>query len=443
MGLSLIATSVSANTFLLNPGESYGHGLRLFFHNRLAEPLSVAIVLWVFIPLFLRSGHITAYGWLEDRFGPGARALASGCYSLHLVLRCGIVMAGGALLFQQLTGLSPAWSVVIVGLVSIAYTWLGGLRAIVWTDVVQFIVLLGGGLAIMAHILWALPGGWEEVWTHGRDQGLLRLWDFDAPVFDPRGFASAALAYLVLDLALRATDQQFVQRYRACGGAAGAARASIAALLLGIVTAALFFGLGICLSAYVARTGFGGGALRPDDVLPRFIVEVLPAGLKGLVVAGVFAAAMSSLDSALGALSATMSLDLYRRFLAPEAGEEAVLRFAQATVLAVGAFGIAAGIWAVQRPDNLLLVALGYTALFTGVLLGLFVLGLVVKRADGRAACWGAILGLATLPVTHFLVDRAPEHVLPGVWNAPLGLIGTLAWGTLLSYIPGLRKHPP
>ena len=401
VGISLIATSVSTTSLIGSPAEAYQFDLR-YLSLHAAVPVSLLLVTIIFIPWFRRRNIVSAYEALEERFDLKTRLLASVLYILHVLLRTGILIFGPALVLSRFMGIPVSATIVVVGLVAIVYSTLGGLRAVIWTDVLQFIALTGGAVGICMVIEAMVPGGFSMIWNLARDAGKTRVVDMTMDIGDPRSFISAGVAYLVLDLAIRATDQQFIQRYLSCASVGKAQLSALLSAVLGLGISLLFFGTGLHLWAFYQLFPAGAAAFTsPNDVLPAFAATHLPAGLTGLLIAGVFAAAMSSIDSAIAALSNTATVDFFLRLRKHPVDEAGRIRFARRSMAGFGVAGIGFALMASTTATSLLHTALSFTSLFTGSLLGLFTLAVLPWRIAPSAAFVGAIAGgLVLLAVT-------------------------------------------
>ena len=426
VGLSLIATSVSASTFLGNPAEAYEFDLRLLQLN-IGVPISILLVCWIFIPFFRKSGATSAYEVLEKRFDLKTRTLASSFYILHVLLRTGILIYGPSIMVAQVTGVDINIVIVAVGIVTVAYTVVGGIRGVIWTDAIQFVILFGGALLICLFIDLDVPGGLPAIFAKADAAGKLTWFDGSWDLANPRNIWAAGAAYIALDLAIRAADQQFVQRYLTCEDVRRARYAAILSAVLGVAVALLFFGLGISLwgfyQAYPEELASVGNV---NGVLPHFIATKLPWGVSGLIVAAVFAAAMSSISSAINALSETATIDFYTRF----GGDPAkALRFARGSSAIWGTAGIAIALYMATFGDNLFVLALSFTSLFTGALLGIFILAACVKSARGWGAFLGAVLGMTTLA----FVTKVLRLDIAWPWYPVISMGTTVAAGWFLS----------
>jgi SSS family solute:Na+ symporter len=434
VGISLIATSVSASTFLGNPADVFANDMTYLMLN-VGTFIGIIVIWKVFIPRFRAAKVKSAYEILENRFDRRVRLLAAGFFSLHLILRTGILLYGPSLVLAPMLGITVAQAILLSSLLALLYTWFGGIKAVIWTDVMQFMVLFGGGIAVLFLIANAV-GGWDVLTTRAAELGKTRWYDFTIDPKSARNFLSAALIYSVFEVAIRGCDQQFLQRYMSCKSVEDANRSSLLSAVLGLGIGFLFYWVGAALAVYYAPGGVA--ALAPDtaadSVFPHFILHVLPAGFTGLLVAAIFAAAMSSLDSAITALSNTTVVD----FLGEKAEGHSAVRKARYWVIIWGVLGVGAALLAANGDKSLLTKALFFTSLFTGPLLGMFLLAFYAPRVSSRAAFWGAVLGmLSLLPFSKlfFWPTWKPIYSFSWPWNPLISLSGTIISALLLSLL--------
>ncbi|CAM2009804.1 sodium:solute symporter family transporter [Acanthopleuribacter pedis] len=414
IGISLIATSVSASTFLGNPAETFQGDMTYLMFN-IGSLVSIMIVAVWFIPRFQRMKVVSAYELLEITFSRPVRLLAASFYTAHLLLRTGILLYGPALVLSQMLGLNIYLAICITAFIAIVYTWFGGLKAVVWTDVLQFFVLAGGGLLALWTCTEAV-GGWAELSEAAIEAGKTKWFDTTVDPSQAGNFLSAGVAYIVFDLAIRGCDQQFVQRYMSCRDAFEANRGSYLSLLLGALIGLLFFWVGAALYVYfeVTRVTFLPPALGVNEIFPYFILHVLPPGLTGLLVAAIFAAAMSSLDSAVTALANTTVTDFLPHNEDVKKCPKGTLLRARMWVLFWGVIGTLAAFVCVAGEQSLLTKALFFTSLFIGPLLGLFLCAFFFPYLASRAVIIGAVLGMASL------LPFSTIPVIPAEWFQPV-----------------------
>jgi solute:Na+ symporter, SSS family len=450
-GLSIIATSFSAASVLGVPGYAYATNM-WYLQYQLGDFLAAGVVALLFIPFFHRiRGLTTAYEYLEVRFDAKTRLLGSSLFILTVLLRAGTLLFGAALLFSAVapTDLIPGLNsveeaVVIFGLIAITYTVLGGISAVIWTDVIQFAIMSFGVVASMAIVVLGTPGGWGIAFAEAGALGKLDIINVEEP-FGGRGLVTAIFGYGLLAMSLFGTNQQPVQRYMTVkrpGEAQGALLLGVGAGFIGVSLSLL---LGVFLFIYYQHfPTLMPADLTPDQVMPHFVNTQVPPIITGLLVAAVFAAAMSSLDSALNSLAAAATVDFYRR-IRPDVTEGGRLLFAKVVVVTAGIIGIAVGIYSARTEAPLIDLILTFMGYFAGGLLGLFLLGMLTKRANGTGAFVGAIAGtLVVLMITanDFPLPNLYEWLgiepIPFIWSTAVGLTITLIVGYLAS-LPGAR----
>jgi len=436
IGISLIATSVSATTFLGNPADAYATNMTYLMCN-FGVFAAIAIIGVVFIPRFQALKVESAYEILEKRFSRPIRVLAASFYSLHLLLRTGILLYGPALVLAEVFGINIFFSITATAVLAIAYTWFGGLRAVVWTDVLQFIVLFGGGLVALYYCATGI-GSFAEMAELAANAGKTKWFDASIDPSNARTLLSAGIVYTVFEVAIRGCDQQFVQRYMSCPDASSANRSSLLSAVLGLAVALLFFWVGASLFAYfqVAHVANLPEGTNINRVFPFFILEILPNGLTGLLVAAIFAAAMSSLDSGITALANTTVKDLLPVAKTRSLDEAGLLKLTRLYVVVWGVAGTLAAFVCVAGEQSLLTTALFFTSLFIGPLLGLFLFAFFWPRTHPKALFIGALLGMASLlPFTKiaFIDSWQPVYPLSWPWNPLVTLTGTVLFTFLAS----------
>jgi solute:Na+ symporter, SSS family len=419
VGIGLIATSVSANTFLGNPADSYANDMRLMMLN-IGSLIAIVIVGTIFIPRFRASGIRSAYELLEIKFSRPVRVLAASFYSCHLLFRMGMLIYGPALVLMKITG-APFWMVAIsMAVFAMLYTTLGGIKAVTTTDIIQFIIFFGGGLLCIYFISKGV-GGFFKTWQLASEAGKTKIFDFSWNPHSDRTFFTASIVYVVFEVAIRGCDQQFVQRYLSTKDTRSANLSSLSSSLLGICVGLLFFTLGTFLYVYfqVAKVEALPNLTKVNEVLPHFIVHVLPTGVKGLLVAAILAADMGALSSVLTALSNTTVVDFLAKAPAG-AGEDAHnLRNARKWVILWGILGIMASFVCAIGDVSILQKALFLTSLFTGPLLAIFIQAFFMPWTNPKAVIIGVFFGmLALMPFCN--IPLLP----PGMWTP----MYSLAW---------------
>jgi solute:Na+ symporter, SSS family len=447
-GLSIIATSFSAASILGVPGYAYATDM-WYLQYQLGDIMAALVVATLFIPFFHKvRGLTTAYEYLEVRFDGKTRVLGSSLFILTVLLRAGTLLFGAALLFSAVapTDLLPGLdgveeAVVIFGVVAIVYTVMGGISAVIWTDVVQFAIMSLGIIASMAVVVVSTPGGWDVAFAEASQLGKTDVLKLEEPL-GGQGIITAVFGYGLLALSLFGTNQQPVQRYMTVRNP----RQAQGALLLGVgagvigVTLSLLLGVFLFLF-YMEFPGLLPADLTPDQVMPHFVNTQVPPIITGALVAAVFAAAMSSLDSALNSMGAAVTVDFLERFR-PDVSEAGRLTFAKVVVVLSGVIGIGVGIYSARTEAPLITLILTFMGYFAGGLLGMFLLGMLTRRANGTGAFTGAIVGtLVVLMVTDNDLPIPAAYAwfgmepIPFIWSTAVGLAVTMAVGYGLSLL--------
>eukprot|EP00913_Durusdinium_trenchii_P028311 g26539.t1 len=384
-------------SFLANPGKSYDGNWNPFVFG-LSLPIAALIATKFFVPYYRKTGEISAYAHLETRFGAWARIYALVCYLLTQVARVGTILYLVALALSPLLGIELWLIILVVGLMVTIYTLLGGIEAVIWTDVVQSVVLTAG-IAVSVIVLWIeMPGGSEHLFDIAAKEGKFSLGSFGGSLTESTFWVMLVYG-LVINLQNFGIDQSFVQRYATAKSDAAAERSVwMGALLYIPVSAALFF-IGTALFAFYQGSPEAhrviDGEMKPDAMFPHFIVHQLPTGMTGLLIAAVVAAAMSSVDSSLNSSATLVLRDVYQRFINPQAGERRSMAVLYTITIVFGIIGTAAGLLMIglhSALDNWWKLA----GIFSGGMLGLFLLGLI-SRARNPAAITAVSVGVAVI----------------------------------------------
>jgi SSS family solute:Na+ symporter len=398
VGLSLVGTSISSVTFLAYPADGFKTAWLRYLPN-LMLPLAALLAVRYFIPIFRRHNLTTAYEYLELRYGPGVRVYGAATFILAQLVRISTILYLLSLLIQEVTGLDSTWSVVIAGGFVALYTVIGGIEAVIWTDVIQTIVLMLGGVLMLVVIVQALPGGMGQVFDVARDTNKLSFADWNQGVSTPLTWDLSLLSktgtmMLILGLTNWLTEygsnQNVVQRYIAARSDGEARKAVWVCVLASLPIWAFYMFLGTALFVFyqqfpsVEAGQMLDGTRKAEEILPWFIVNEMPAGLSGIVIAAALAAAMSSLDSSINAISTVGINDIYRRFLRREAGDAHYLRVAHLIATASSVLMIV-GALAILRADTTTLQDFGtiLVSLFGGGLFGLYAIAFCTDRLRG------------------------------------------------------------
>ncbi len=457
-GCSIFATMLSSITYLAIPAKAFAQDWVYAVGNVMI--LAVApIAIYVALPFFRRIDATSAYEYLERRFNRVIRCIGSGSFSLFHVFRMGVVMALAAMALASVTPLEPLQCVTVMGVLSIVYCTLGGIEAVVWTDTVQTFVLLFGALACFVFAwLGAEPGSWQLA----AEAGKFNIVNLD---FGPASFTSMAIWVVVLgalgqNIASYTADQAVVQRYMTTPSARLAARSIWLNGLMAIPAALIFFGLGTALwMFYRSRPELLDPTIAADRIMPLFISQQLPVGLAGLVVAGIFSAAQSTVSTSMNSGATTIVTDFLRPFGVCKS-EGGYLWSARAVTLAMGIGGTLTGLLFVNPEiKSLFDEFVSILGMFLGVLAGLFALGATTRRANGAGSLIGAIVAIAAMATIFFaakdqlllgfdmqmVIERITGfqlYLLHGYFYAFLGITICYVVGYVASWVTGGSRKP-
>lgn len=412
VGISLVGTSISSITFLALPAAAFALDWRLIVNN-LMLPVGIVMAVFVFIPLF-RQGRITsAFEYLGARFGPILRLYGAVSFIIVQLLRLSTVLYLASLPVSLLLG-TPVVTVILVGGIFISiYTMFGGIKAVIWTDLVQTVILLGGGVICLVTIIAATPGGLSEIVSRGASDGKFSLGDFDLD-FARRTFWTMTILGVFQWLTDYSSNQTIIQRYLAVSSTREARKAVLLCGVVSIPIWAFFFFLGTALYGFYTTVPDPAVAGLPaDSVLPYFLQTKVMVGVTGLVIVGILAAAMSTLDSGINSISTVAVVDFVRgRRVAPDS-RGSHLASARIAAGGAGVLMITGALIYHQMPrESMLDFQVIVTALFGGCLGGLFLVGIFTTRVDGSAAL-GAV-GIAIAANAYLLLNQM--RWLPESW---------------------------
>ncbi len=468
VGLSVFGTFLSSNTFIAYPGKAYASNW-----NALAFSFSLPIAAWIaakyFVPFYRTHGGVSAYEHLEARFGSWARVYGVVCYLLTQVVRMGVIFVAVSLVIAQLTGWPQLAIILVAGGLITFYTTLGGIEAVIWTDVVQSVVLGLGAILLLVLLLAGMPDGPGQAVAIAWQNDKFSLGDFSTSLVAATFWVT--LTYGVFEnMRNFGIDQNYVQRYHTARSQREAARSLWFGTLLYVPMSVVFFMIGSALFAYyeshpesladvrsdvattkliadkelvnkqtiAARAATLTSADIGDRVLPHFIGTRLPAGLRGLLIAAIFAAAMSSIDTSLNSSSTVILIDIYKRHIRPDAGEREsmVVLYTATTLMGVIAMGVAIALIGVK---SVLDAYWTLASILAGGLLGLFLLGLISRRAGQPAAVAGVVAGIAAvLWMTLPNLEQFGVPALPDALQVPLHATLALVVGTMTVFLVGL-----
>jgi SSS family transporter len=426
-GISVIAANFSAISYMGVPAWVFQHDLRLDM-GVIWFPLQMLLVVYLFVPFMARLRLYTIYEYLEYRFGVAARLLASTLFVLVRGGHLAIAIYAQAMALSLILHLPVAACIWISGAATTLYTVFGGIEAVLWTDVMQFFVLVGGIFVILAAILFPFGFNPAEIWQIASAGGHTQMFSFEFNLTTEVTVWTIFIGNLILNLSAYGSDQVIVQRYFTAGSRKGMARA---VLLNGLLTVPLvlllaFIGLGF-VAYYQNNPALRATLPKTDQILPHFVTNVLPTPLPGLVIAGILAATMSTLSSGLNSLCTVTMVDFYRRFRPDSGDREKEVRTARVFTLAWGVI-ITFGAMFMGNLGQIVEGTLKVLGFLSGPLLGMFLLGILTRRANNVGVLAGTIIGT----LLTYLVARTSVAWL---WYGPVGCLATVAFGYLLSFL--------
>jgi len=440
ISLSIVSTETSTLTLVGVPALAYStfarpeQGGNLSYLQIVFGYIIARVIISVlFIPAYFQGELVTAYELLKRRFGVRTKNFAASLFLVMRALAEGVrVFAASIVLSAVLSVSLPAlpqlwlWSIIIVGLLTLIYTFEGGIAAVIWTDLVQFIIYIGGSLLAAHQLLHLVPGGWNEIAAQAASANKFQMfsfvWDFSVPFT----FWAGVLGGTCLTMASHGTDQLLVQRLLTCRHQRDSQKALVFSGLVVLFQFALFLLIGIMLFAYYRTFPSTIKLASNDEIFPLFIVTRLPHGVSGLVIAAIFAAAMSNLSGSLNSLSSSTVLDFYKPLINPGATDERLLRLSRwltagwGVVLMVIAI-IARG-WGSVFTTGLTIASIVY-----GPMLGAFLLGVLTRRANELGVMAGMAISLGLMLLINFKTSAA------WTWYVLAGTVICLAVGYAVS----------
>ncbi len=433
---SIVATETSALTVLSVPGVG-ARGDLTFLQIAFGYLVGRSVVAVWLLPGYFRGTQETAYARLESRFGSRTRRAMSVIFLATRFLGDGVRIFVGAIPLALLTGWSIPAAIIVMGLVTLVYTWAGGLKAVVWTDVIQLAVYVAGGIAALL-IAWNIGGGAAASLSRAADANHLRVFDFAVNFTSTYTFIGGLIGGALLSAASHGTDHLIVQRLLATRSLRDARLALVGSGVVVILQFLLFLLVGVAIWS----AGLAPAELQGDQIFARFIIEKLPVGLAGLLVAGILAAAMSTVASSINALASSMTHDLYAGWTG-ERDPARLLRVGRLFSIVWGLSLIGAAllfhVYASGTDTPVVVLALSIASVTYGALLGAYILAGAWSRAAGTDVI---IAAAVTIAVMLLVIFARPLSTLTGTeWLAP---VARLAWpwyvplGTTLCVLTGL-----
>ncbi|MGE5246343.1 MAG: sodium:solute symporter [Betaproteobacteria bacterium] len=441
IGLSIVATETSTLTLIGVPAlayASYAHpeqgGSLTYLQVVAGYVVARFVIAWLFVPAYFQGELFTAYELLNRRFGARAKHVAASLFLVMRALAEGVrVFAASLVLAAVLSASLPGlphlwlWSIVLVGLLTLIYTFEGGIAAVIWTDLIQLVIYVAGSILAAWMLVRLVPGGWNAIVADARAAGKLQVvsWSLDPTL--PFTFWAGLVGGCFLTMASHGTDQLLVQRLLTCRDARDSRRAIVFSGFVVLAQFALFLGIGLMLHAYYAVHQAPPMATT-DEVFPAFIVRSLPRGIAGLVIAAIFAAAMSNLSGSLNSLASTTVLDFYAPMTGREADDGGLLRLSRWLTAGWGVVLIGIAMLA-RNWGSVFTAGLTIASIVYGPMLGAFLLGVLTTWATEQGVVAGIGCSLAAIVAVNRLTPLA------WTWYVLLGTLICVAVGALWSRV--------
>jgi solute:Na+ symporter, SSS family len=425
IALSIVAAETSTLTIISIPGLAYDSNLA-FLQVVLGYLVGRVIISFVFLPQYFKGDLYTAYELIERRFGRGLRSVTAGLFLLTRAAAEGVRIYAVSIVIAIALGTGEVTSIAIITALTLVYTFEGGLAAVIWTDVVQTVIYVGGTLVGVLTIVHLVPGGWNHIHTVATSAGKFQVFDFSLNFWKPYTFWAGMIGGAFLNTASHGTDQLIVQRLLAARNRRQSVIALLSSGIAIFILFALFLIVGVMLFVYyhVPSAIFG----RADRIYPTFIVNQMPHGISGLLIAAILAAAMSNLSAALNSLSSSSMMDFYllRR---TDVSEPRKIRLSRISTLLWALLLFALAVLSLHKVGRVVEVGLQIASVAYGALLGVFLLGVLTRRANQNGAMLGMLFGFS-IEVYLWLGTR-----IPFTWYVAIGTTVTFAVGYAASRV--------
>ncbi len=438
VGMSIFATFVSSISFLALPGNAYSTNWNALVFS-FSIPVASIMAVKFFVPLYRGIGSISAYTYLEIRFGAWARIYASLCYLLTQLMRTGAILLLLALPLNALFGWNIRTIIILTGIAVTFYSMMGGIRAVVWTDAIQGIVLIAGAIACALVLTFSMPEGPGQIFEIAVRDSKFSLGSFGASL-STSTFWVILVYGLFINLQNFGIDQNFVQRYMATSTDKKAKSSALFGSLLYVPVSIIFFYIGTALYAFytaqpdllpenLKQTGMG------DKIFPHFIVYGLPQGITGLLIAAIFAAGMSTVSTSLNSTATIILSDYYLRYIDKSAGNRASMMVLYGSSVVVGSLGVIIAV-SLIGVKSVLDAWWSLASIFSGGMLGLFLLAFLSRKVRRIDAAIGVIAGVLVI----VWLSLSPLYFTSGnllAFKSPFHSNLTIVFGTLVIFLVG------
>jgi SSS family solute:Na+ symporter len=432
--LSIFATFVSSISYLALPGQAYLTNWNAFVFS-LSLPIAAIFAVKFFVPLYRSVNSPSAYTYLEKRFGPWAKTYASVMYLLTQLMRAGTILFLLSLLLSEVIGWNITTIIIVTGLSVMIYSLLGGIQAVAWTDAIQAIILIAGALISVGYLLFSMPGGGEQLFDIATANNKFNLGSFRFD-FTSSTFWVVLIYGLFINLQNFGIDQNYIQRYMSSGSDKAAQKSALWGGLIYIPVSALFLFIGTALfSYYQAHPELLDAGKTGDEVFPFFIVNQLPAGLTGLLIASIFAAGMSTISTSINSSATVILTDFFRASADnPHSNRRSmVVLYISSLIFSLLSISVAV---AMINVKSALDAWWKLASIFSGGMLGLFLLGFLAPKIKSTAAIIGVVAGVLIIGWMS-LTPLIPEGKFLSAFASPFHSYLSIVFGTLVLFITG------
>jgi SSS family transporter len=435
---SIVAAETSALTVISIPGVAYLTNLN-FLQLTFGYLLGRIAVSFLLLPAYFKGELSTAYAFLERRFGTKTRRFASLVFLFTRIAADGVRLFATAIPLKLVMNIEYPVAILILALVALAYTYIGGVRGVIWVDAFQMLIYLGGAITAALVMIWEHPGGWTGITQAALEAGKFKVFNlsFDGFFQQPYTLLAGLLGGGFLSMASHGTDQLVVQRVLTTRSLSGSRKALIGSGVIIIVQFAVFLFVGLLLYGHYDGSSVSAlGLNRADEIFPKFVIEGLPAGVSGLVIAGLLAAALSTLSGSMSSMASSLVLDLYRPIFGPSLSDERALKVARLVTVVFCGILVASALFFMSTGQAVVELALSIASFTYGGLLGTFLLGVLFKKPTQEDALAAFVAGIL------IMVSVISLKLVGWTWFTLVGVLATITVGWLLSSLSRYDVRP-
>ena len=427
---SIVAAETSALTFISIPGLAYLTDLG-FLQVTFGYLLGRVVVASYFLPRYFAGELTTAYAFLGARFGPTTRRTASVVFLFTRIAADGVRLFATAIPLKLILDVDYSVAIALLAVVALAYTSIGGVRGVIWVDAIQMLIYLGGATVAMIYLVGGHPDGWSGIAALAAEKGkfaVIHLGTADGFFSQPYTLLAGVLGGGFLSMASHGTDQLIVQRVLATQSLASGRKALVGSGLIIVVQFAVFLVLGLLLYGHYQGASVADlGLLRSDEIFPKFIIEGLPAGFSGIIIAGLLAAALSTLSGSMSSMASSVVMDLLKP--AGRLSDEKALRVSRSMTIVFAIVLVGSAVLFMNSSQTVVELALSIASFTYGGLLGTFLLGMLSKKPDERTALIAFAAGILGM------VAVITMKLVAWTWFTLAGVAVTLAVGFVVARV--------